>query len=112
MNRREQTAAPLPLVDGDLEHARAPASSDFGKVPVREIECLGVGGMHFHERFRRMRAEPRAQPRARHGVPLVAHPAGIKTKRKLLACWYACCRGLGRDEARPMVGRIETSIHE
>src|SRR5204863_82728 len=79
MNGREQRAATLAVADGDLEHAGAEAGGDAREAAVHERHRLGVRGMHLDERLGEVRAEPRAQARARHGVPLVAHAAGIES---------------------------------
>ena len=112
MNGREQRARLLPVRNGDLEHARAPAGRDLGKAAIGEIHRLGVGGMHLDERLRHVRAQSRALPRPRHGVPLVAQAAGVEAKRKFLAGRNPGRGRFDRDEARLAVRRIEAASHE
>ena len=59
-----------------------------------------------------MRAEPRAQPRSRHGVPLVAQAAGVEAKREFLAGRDLGRGQFDRDEARLAIRRIEAALHE
>ena len=42
----------------------------------------GIVGMDFDERLRQVAAEARAFASARHGVPLVAHAAGVEAERE------------------------------
>src|ERR1700704_1052187 len=68
--------------------------------------------MHLDERLGRMCAEPRAQARSGHGVPLVAHAAGVEAERKVLAGRHARRWRLGRDEAGLAVRRVEAALGE
>ena len=74
--------------------------------------ALGVERMDFDERLRLVRAELRALAGARHGVPLVAQPAGVEAQRVFGAGRLAQRRRLGRDEARLAVGREEVAVGE
>ena len=68
--------------------------------------------MHLDERLGRMHAEPRAQTRSGHGVPLVAHAAGVEAEREVVTGRHARRRRLGRDEARLAVRRVEAALGE
>ncbi len=112
MNGSKEGAAALPVADHDLEHAGAVTGRHLGEAAVGKSRRLGVGGMHLDERLGRMRAEPRGEPRPRHGVPLVAHAPGVEPERKVLARRRPGRRRLGRDEAGLAVGRIEAAVGE
>src|SRR5262249_56874377 len=72
----------------------------------------GAGGGHPAGRVSLGGAEPRAQPRSRQGMPLVAQAAGVQTKREFLAGRDPGRRRLDRDEARLAVRRVEAALHE
>ena len=82
MDRREQRSRPLAVADHDPQNARAMRGGDPREAAVGEAERRGVAGVHLDEGLRQVGAEARARPGARHGVPLVAHAAGIEAKRK------------------------------
>ena len=75
---------PLLLARADLdpEDAARMLRRHFREFVLGEAERLRVRRMDLDERFRQMRAKPRAFPGARHGVPLVAHAAGIEPEGK------------------------------
>ena len=81
--------------DFDAKDAARVLRRDFGEFVLDETKFLRVGRIHLDERLRQMRAEPRAFPGARHGVPLVAHAAGIETEGKCIR------QGFARRRARP-----------
>ncbi len=60
----------------------------------------GIVGMDLDKRLRQMLAEPRAETRARHGVPLVADAAGVQPQRPRRSVSRAQRRHFRRDEAR------------
>ena len=68
--------------------------------------------MHFDKGLRQMRAELRAQARARHGVPLVAHAAGVEPQCKRRRGFCVERGFLRRDQPRLAVGREEAAVGE
>ena len=68
--------------------------------------------MNFDERLGDMRGEARRQARARHGVPLVAHAAGIQHERPLVRDGGRQARRRDRHEARLAVLGEEAAVGE
>src|SRR5215475_9866612 len=83
---------------------------DPREAAIEERRRLGVGAMHLEEGPRQMRAETPAQPRSGHGMPLVAHAAGVEAQWEGLARRLPRRRPLRRDEARLAVRRIKAAL--
>ena len=102
----------LARADLDAEDAARMLRRHFGEFVLDETELLRVGRMDLDERLRQMRAEPRAFPGARHGVPLVAHAAGIEPEGKCVRQGLAKRGRVRRDEFRLAVGREKAAVGE
>src|SRR5476651_273515 len=59
-----------------------------------------------------MAREARGLSGARHGVPLVAQPAGVETQRPIDAGGVRWCPGRRRHKARATVTVIERAVRE
>jgi hypothetical protein len=68
--------------------------------------------MNLRLRLGRMRTQPRTPPGARHGVPLIAQPAGIEAKWKSFAGRGPQLRKLRRDEAAASIAGEKSAVGE
>ena len=112
VDRREQRARLLALVEADLEHARPIAGRYARKAVVAHPNTCRVVRMDLDEWLGAMRGELRAHAGARHGVPVVAHAPGVETEREVRCGRGARRRRLGRNEVRLAVGREEAAVRE
>src|SRR5260370_5154878 len=112
MHGREGLPRPYGIRQMDLEHGAAPVALDFGDVAVAEAARGGVARMQRDRRLGPMARKPYGFPGARHGVPLVAHAAGVQTQWPVPAGrvnWLARHR---RDEPGAAVGMEEAARSE
>ena len=80
--------------------------------PSSQPEPFRVGRRHLHEGHGAVGPEPRRAAGAGHGVPMVAHAAGVQPDRIRIGK-LSGERGHGRsDEVRPTLGREEAAIRE
>ena len=68
--------------------------------------------MQLDRRLGPMAGEPHRLSGARHGVPLVAHAAGVEPQRPLDVGRVHRRARHGRDEARATVGMEEAAVGE
>ena len=86
----------------------AEAGRDANEVGVANMMARGVLRMNFDERLGAVLRQALAFARARHGVPVVAHAAGVEGQRE---AWGSMRSGrLHVDEARLAVRREEAAI--
>ena len=82
VDRREDRAAPLAVADHDLEDAGAVRGADAAKPPWRARSASASAGCTSTNGSGRCAPSVGLRPGARHGVPLVAQPAGVEAQRK------------------------------
>ena len=83
MNGRKDSARRLRFGHIDPQKRFAEGRHDLRKATARQTKLCCVLRVDADEGFRRMGAKTRATPRARHGVPLIAHAPCIEHQRKI-----------------------------
>jgi hypothetical protein len=112
MDGGKQRAATLQFAAHDPENASAIQSPQLCESTIDEPCRCRVLGMDLDERLADMVGEPWAQARACHGMPLVAHAAGIEHERKLRRRLRPQGRLLRRDQTGLAVARVKVSLGE
>ena len=90
----------------------APRAGHLGDVAVREAARVCIDPMQFDRRFRAMTSETRRFSGTGHGVPLIAHPAGVQQQRSPSRSGMHGPARRNRDEARATIGMKEAAFGE
>ena len=109
VHRHEDAAGTLALVDPGAPDDPAEGAPHLDQRRGSDAAGFGVARVYFGVGFGRVAGEARRAARPRHGVPMVAGPAGIEDERELrLRRWRS--RGRRGDEAGAAVGSEEAAV--
>ena len=112
MHRHEQVARRHRVGDDHLQFGETMRGGDAGDPALGEPQTGRVVGMDLHEGHRPVGREALALPRPGHGVPVVAHPAGVQHEGILTPRRLGEAGGLHGDEAGPAVEGVEPPVRE